>query len=62
MSRECAQGLEESSPTNEEEEEILSSESILSSRSLLPFEVEVKKPLIEDCMDDLKELEVQYAT
>jgi hypothetical protein len=45
--------LEEPSPTYEEE--LLNSKFVLKeSGSLLPFEVEVKKPLMEDYLDDLE--------
>jgi hypothetical protein len=63
--RECAQVLCKLSPTNEEEEEeeeegrLLTSESILTiSGSLLPCETEVKKPLIEVCVDELQDLKL----
>lgn len=56
---ECAQALEEPSPTDEEEGELLTSEFVLIvGGSLLPSEAEVNKPLMEDCPDELYDLEV----
>jgi len=54
----CAQGLEESSLVEEEEEMITFKFVIAICGSFLPFEVEVKKPLMDDCVDELEDLEV----
>jgi hypothetical protein len=49
---ECAQALEDPSAINEEEEKLLTSKSILAvGGTLLPFNDEVKKPLMEDFLD-----------
>ena len=53
-----AQVLEELSPDNEEGK-LLTSESVLIvSQSLLWTKAKVKKPLMEDCPDELEDLEV----
>jgi hypothetical protein len=53
--RECAQVLEERLPANEEEGgELLPFETILTiGGSLLPSEDKEKKPLMENCLDEL---------
>ena len=59
-SRGCTQALQESFLTNEKEEgKMLTSKSTLKVYGyLLPSDVEVKKPQMEGCTDDLKVLEV----
>jgi hypothetical protein len=56
----CAQVLEELLLANEEEEgNLLTSKSVLTiGESLLPYEAEVKKPMMEHCPDDLKDFDV----
>jgi hypothetical protein len=57
--RVCVQALEEPSPLDEEEA-LLSFEFVLIvGGSLLSSEPEVKKPLMEDYLDELDDLEVK---
>jgi len=59
----CVEALKETSPADEEE--LLNSKFVLTSGSLLPSKVEVKKPLKEDCPNELEKeevLEYMYTT
>lgn len=56
---ESAQGLEEPSLANEEDEKLLASKSILAvGVSLLQSKAEVMKHLMEDYLDEIEDLEV----
>jgi hypothetical protein len=57
--RGCAQALEEPPPADEEKGALLVSKfELIVGESLLSFEAKVKKPLMEDYIDGLKDLEV----
>ena len=48
-------------PTNAKDEKLLTSDSLLAiGGSLLPSKAEVKKPLMEDYLDELEDLGVLY--